>query len=100
MTCQLTLHPPSEADARRTPPGAVQSRPGWSHQRERALFLEPARPLGMVSIIGAVVPGLAALLLDEMDALDADAALDRLHHVVDGEARNGHGSERFHLNTG
>lgn len=35
---------------------------------------------------GAVVARLAAELLDQMDALDPDAAFHRLDHVVDGKA--------------
>ena len=34
----------------------------------------------------SVMAGLAAALLDQADALDTHAALDRLHHVVDREA--------------
>src|SRR3954453_21734775 len=35
---------------------------------------------------GAIMPGFAADFLDEMDAFDANAALNRLDHVVDREA--------------
>src|SRR4051812_13762441 len=55
---------------------------------------------GVRSGTAAIMAGLAALLLDEVDALDADAALDRLHHVVDGEAGNRYRGERFHLDAG
>ena len=43
---------------------------------------------------------LAAALFDQMNALDAHAALGRLHHVVDREARDRHGGERLHLDAG
>jgi len=42
------------------------------------------------SIGGAIVSGLAAFFLDEVDALDATAALHRLDHVVDRKTRNRH----------
>jgi len=37
-------------------------------------------------------------LLDQADALDAHAALDRLDHVVDRQAGHGDRGQRFHLN--
>src|SRR5262245_43906576 len=43
-----------------------------------------------------VVTRLAAALLDQPDALDAHAALHRLHHVVDGEAGDRNCRQRFH----
>ena len=46
------------------------------------------------------MPGLAALFLNEMNAFDADAALGRLDHVVDREARDRHRGQRLHLDTG
>src|SRR6266481_3317099 len=49
---------------------------------------------------GAIVPGLAALFLNEMNAFDADAALDRLDHVVDREARDRRRGQRLHLDAG
>src|SRR5690606_7091385 len=45
-------------------------------------------------------PALAAALLDQLDALDHHAAIDRLPHVVDGEESDLHGGERFHLDAG
>ena len=45
-------------------------------------------------------PRFAAALLDQPDALDAHAALDRLHHVVDGQAGDRDGGERLHLDAG
>ena len=52
------------------------------------------------SALAAIMSGLAALLLDEVNALDADAALGRLDHVVDGEAGDRHGGQRLHLDAG
>src|ERR1700752_3840521 len=49
---------------------------------------------------GAVDARLAAPLLDEANAFDAHAALDRLHHVVDGEAGDRDGGKRLHLDAG
>src|SRR5688572_20345561 len=46
------------------------------------------------------VSGLAALLFDQADALDADAAIDRLHHVVDRQAADRDRGQRFHLDAG
>src|SRR5262245_63334080 len=40
---------------------------------------------------------LAAALLEEADALDAHAALERLHHVVDGQAGDRDRGQRLHL---
>src|SRR5581483_10188689 len=51
-------------------------------------------------LLCAVTAGLAAALLDQADALDAHAALDRLGHVVDGQAGDRHGGERLHLHAG
>src|SRR5690242_13755003 len=48
----------------------------------------------------AEVAGLAAALLEQMNAVDGHAALDRLHHVVDGEAGDRDRGERFHLDAG
>ena len=42
----------------------------------------------------------AAALLQQADALDAHAALERLHHVVDGEAGDRDRGQRFHLHPG
>src|SRR5262245_11169059 len=52
------------------------------------------------SLLCFVVSGLAASLLHEADALDAHAALGRLHHVVDGEAGHRDRGQRFHLDAG
>src|SRR5262249_4589225 len=51
-------------------------------------------------LLCAEMAAAAAALLDEPDAFDAHAAVDRLHHVVDGEAGDGHGGERLHLDAG
>src|SRR4051794_3738089 len=48
----------------------------------------------------AVVARLAALLFNQVDALDAHTALHRLDHVVDGEAGDRHSRKRLHLNSG
>ena len=48
----------------------------------------------------AIVSGLAALFLDQMNAFDANAALDRLDHVVDRQARNRYRRQRLHLDAG
>src|SRR3989440_161719 len=61
-----------------------------------------ASPTGSSATSGslhAVYSRLAAALLDEMDALNAHAALDRLHHVVDRQACDRDGGERLHLNA-
>src|SRR5580704_4077868 len=42
----------------------------------------------------------AAAFLQKPDALDAHAALDRFHHVIDGEAGDRYGGERFHFDAG
>ena len=42
----------------------------------------------------------AAAFFHEPDALDAHAAVDRFHHVIDGEAGDRNGGERFHLDAG
>src|SRR5215472_4081676 len=49
---------------------------------------------------GAIMTGLAALLLDEMNGFDAYATLDCLDHVVDGEAGDRDRGERFHFDAG
>src|SRR5476649_594977 len=46
------------------------------------------------------IAGLAAAFRQQADALDVHAFFDRLGHVVDGEARDRHGNERFHLDAG
>ena len=48
----------------------------------------------------AKMAALAAALLNQPDAFDAHAALDRLDHVVDGEAGDRHGGQCFHLDAG
>src|SRR5579871_6802805 len=48
----------------------------------------------------AIMAALAAALFDEPDALDPHAALDRLHHVVDGETGDRNRGQRFHLDAG
>src|SRR5262245_26094205 len=48
-------------------------------------------------LLGSVGSRFAAALLDKPDGLDAHAALDRLHHVIDGEAGNRHRRQRLHL---
>src|SRR5262245_6495389 len=45
-------------------------------------------------------PALAARLGDQADALDLDAALDPLDHVVDGQRRDRGGGHRLHLDAG
>src|SRR3569833_3843400 len=55
---------------------------------------------GMSGFPRLPVAGLAAALLQEADALDAHAFLDRLDHVVDGQARDRDGGQRFHLDAG
>src|SRR6476661_6375117 len=47
-----------------------------------------------------VVAGLAAALFHQMDVLDAHAALDRLDHVVDGEAGDRGRHQGLHLDAG
>src|ERR1700685_4779341 len=42
----------------------------------------------------------AAAFFEKPDALDTHAALDRFHHVIDGEAGDRYGGERFHLDAG
>jgi hypothetical protein len=46
------------------------------------------------------VAGIAADLLDQVNAFDADAALDRLDHVVDRQARDRDRGQRLHLDAG
>src|SRR5580700_409232 len=48
----------------------------------------------------AIMAAAAAAFFHEPDALDAHAALDRFHHVIDGEAGDRYGGERFHLDAG
>src|ERR1700688_4854491 len=48
----------------------------------------------------AVAAGAAAAFLNEPDALDAHAAFDRFHHIVDGEAGDRYRGERLHLDAG
>src|SRR5262249_44817561 len=43
---------------------------------------------------------LATALLEEADTLNAHAAFERLHHVVDGQAGDGDRGQRFHLDPG
>src|SRR5258706_8174983 len=50
-------------------------------------------------IFSAIVPGLAAAFLDQADGLDTHAALDRLDHVVDGQACDGDRDKRLHLDA-
>src|SRR5215475_1099401 len=42
------------------------------------------------SLLRAVTARSAAALLDQANALDAHAAFNRLHHVVDGQTRQRH----------
>src|SRR4051812_41394055 len=70
----------------------VRWRPGVVATAERAAVPR--------SGLGAIMSGLAALFLDEVDALDADAAFDRLDHVVDRETRHRHRRQRLHLDAG
>ena len=46
------------------------------------------------------MPGRAAALFHQMNVLDAHSPFDRLNHVVDRQAGNRHGCERFHLHSG
>ncbi len=45
-------------------------------------------------------PGFAAALLAQFDLLDRDAAVDRLGHVVQGEATRADRDQRLHLDAG
>src|SRR6185437_8603416 len=55
---------------------------------------------GISGLLRTPVAGLAAALFQKADALDAHAFLDRLDHVVDGQARDRHGGQRLHLDPG
>src|SRR5437667_5993496 len=68
--------------------------------RVRGLPVSSSAPTRDGSIAGAIMPGRAALFLDEMNALDVDAALGRLDHVVDRQARDRHRGQRLHLDAG
>src|SRR5208282_1293284 len=51
-------------------------------------------------LLCAIMTAATAAFLDQPDALDAHAAFDRLHHVIDGQAGDGDGGEGFHLDAG
>src|SRR5580700_4568545 len=44
--------------------------------------------------------GPATAFFDQPDSFDAHAALDRFHHVIDGETGDRYCGQRFHLNAG
>ena len=48
----------------------------------------------------AVVVRLSAGLVEQLDALDHDARLDALDHVVDGQRADAAGHHRLHLDAG
>ena len=43
------------------------------------------------------MPRFAPVFLDQLNALDANPALDCLHHVIDRKASDGDGGQRFHF---
>src|ERR1700745_2633682 len=49
---------------------------------------------------GAPMARYAPALLDQANAFDTHAALDRLDHVVDGQARDRRRGQRLHLDAG
>ena len=49
---------------------------------------------------GFELPGLSAFFLDEANAIDSHRFIDRLQHVVERQACDRHGSQRFHLDAG
>src|SRR3954451_17130277 len=55
---------------------------------------------GSGSAIRVPVSRLPARLVQQRDALDHDALLDALDHVVDGERADRGGGERLHLDAG
>src|ERR687897_402118 len=72
-------------------------RPGRDEAAGRALQTEVGvEPFGRAAI-GAAAP---SRLLPQGDVADDHAAVDRLAHVVDGEARDRAGGHRLHLDTG
>src|SRR5882724_11901097 len=54
----------------------------------------------LASTFRAIMTGLAAYFLDQMNAFDANAALHRLDHVVDRKTSDRHRRQRFHLDAG
>jgi ribosomal protein S27E len=59
-------------------------------------FLSPGR----LFYLCRPVSGFAAFFLEQLDALDTHAAIDRLAHVVHREQADAHRSQRLHFNAG
>src|SRR5262249_47661479 len=59
-----------------------------------------ATDINATLLLHAIGSRLAPAFLDQADAVDAHPALDRLHHVVDGEAGHRNRGQRFHLDPG
>ncbi len=68
---------------------------GSQHPLER--FRDRDHAVHPLMLLVAPFARFAAALLDETDAFDDHAAIDRLGHVVDGEAGHGDRGQRLHL---
>src|SRR5436309_1329096 len=84
-------------------------RPAWTEGGLREMRAGSARALPArevrpgsdpPALPSAPYPGFAAGLLKQLDLRDRHAALDGLHHVVDGQGRDRGGGERLHLDAG
>ena len=73
---------------------------GGEHPRKRLRDRHQAPSVHCASLGARQCAGLAAALLDQPDALDAHAAIDRLGHVVDRQAGDRDGGQRLHLDAG
>src|SRR5262245_12746392 len=91
-SCDRTLPWASSSATRSSPSGVASSSTAFSASATGIS--------AMVSLRRLEVPGFAALLFDQADALDADAAVRGLHHVVDREAADRDGRQRLHFDAG
>src|SRR6185312_13927761 len=79
---------------------ALVLRPHATGRARTGTGLRMCRGRGGWRVVADPRPALAARLRDEADALDLDAALDALDHVVDGQGGHRRRCHRLHLDAG
>ena len=94
---------PARARGRRPHPARPVPRPGAAAPSSTA-FSASATGISAMHLAftpsALKCPDLPPCLLDQADALDADAAIGGLHHVVDRQAADRDGGQRLHLDAG
>src|SRR5260370_12665085 len=93
----------AESAASRRPWASVSGEGSAANGSASASTRESASATGIsatASLLCPIMPRPSAALLEQADALDAHATLERLDHVVDGQAGDGDRGQRFHLDPG